>query len=179
MIIAILMSVALGPAGLGLSGVEGVAEISLATTAVTSFIDDKGNLGSTRNDTFSSESLKTQRSLAIATGFWIMPTPVGSEVNGSTATNAGPLQNASYSSDMLSWGNAEQTVLRSGAHALINSGISTAIDGGNFGQNLSSAALSEAINSLGNKGNELPSLPKTVTQICFFIWVTDFPLSSI
>ncbi|NWE37031.1 DUF637 domain-containing protein, partial [Pseudomonas gingeri] len=109
-IIAILMSVALGPAGLGLGGIEGTAEISLATTAVTSFIDDKGNLGSTRNDTFSSESLKTQRSLAIATGFWIMPTPVGSEVNGSTATNAGPLQNASYSSDMLSWGNAEQTV---------------------------------------------------------------------
>ncbi|WP_375140061.1 filamentous hemagglutinin N-terminal domain-containing protein [Pseudomonas sp. IPO3778] len=154
-IIAILMSVALGPAGLGLGGIEGTAEISLATTAVTSFIDDKGNLGSTLKDTFSSDSLKNAAVAGISAGVlnyadtnWLGST------EGSTVTTAGPLQNASYSSDMLSWSNAEQTLLRSSAHALINSGISTAINGGSFGQNLSSAALSEAISLGAAAGNK-------------------------
>jgi len=56
---------------------------------------------------------------------------------------------------MLSWSNAEQTVLRSGTHALINSGVSTAINGGSLGKNLGSAVVGEGLDlaaAAGNKG---------------------------
>jgi filamentous hemagglutinin len=156
-IIAILMSVIMGPAGLGLGGMAGAAEISLATTAVTSLIDEKGNLGATFKDTFSSDSLKNAAIAALSAGaldyadtHWFAS--AGS--SGSTVTSAGPIQNAGYSSDALSWANAEQTFLRSATHALINSSISTAIKGGSFADNLGNAALGEAINLGAAAGNK-------------------------
>nr|WP_281439318.1 DUF637 domain-containing protein [Pseudomonas moorei] len=156
-IIAILMSVIMGPAGLGLGGMEGAAEISLATTAVTSLVDEKGNLGATFKDTFSSDSLKNAAIAALSAGaldyadsHWFAS--AGS--SGSTVTSAGPIQNTGYSSDALSWSNAEQTFLRSSAHALINSSISTAIKGGSFADNLGNAALGEAINLGAAAGNK-------------------------
>ncbi|WP_413697266.1 hemagglutinin repeat-containing protein, partial [Pseudomonas sp. Pseusp11] len=154
-IIAILMSAILGPAGLGLGGVEGAAEISLATTAVTSLIDEKGNLGSALKDTFSSGSLKNAAVAGITAGVLdYADTNWFGDAGGSTVTSAGPLQDANYTSDMLSWSNAEQALLRAGGHALINGGISTVINGGSFGKNLSSAALGEAINLGAAAGNK-------------------------
>jgi filamentous hemagglutinin len=154
-IIAILMSAILGPAGLGLGGVAGAAEISLATTAVTSLIDEKGNLGSALKDTFSSGSLKNAAVAGITAGVLdYADTNWFGDAGGSTVTSAGPLQDANYSSDMLSWSNAEQALLRAGGHALINGGISTVINGGSFGKNLSSAALGEAINLGAAAGNK-------------------------
>ncbi|MCP1444010.1 filamentous hemagglutinin [Pseudomonas sp. GGS8] len=155
-IIAILMSAILGPAGLGLGGVEGAAEISLATTAVTSLIDEKGNLGSALKDTFSSGSLKNAAVAGITAGVLdYADTNWFGDAGGSTVTSAGPLQDANYTSDMLSWSNAEQALLRAGGHALINGGISTVINGGSFGKNLSSAALGEAINLGAAAGNKV------------------------
>lgn len=46
-------------------------------------------------------------------------------------------------------------MLRSGTHALINSGVSTAINGGSLGKNLGSAVVGEGLDlaaAAGNKG---------------------------
>ncbi|MCI0997981.1 DUF637 domain-containing protein, partial [Pseudomonas corrugata] len=134
---------------------------SMASTGAVSVINNKGNLGLALKDTFSSDSLKnaaigglTAGALSYADSTWFK-TPSGATNGGSQVTSAGPIQNPGYSSDMLSWGNAEQTVLRSGTHALINSGISTAINGGSFGKNLGGALLGEGMDlaaAAGNKG---------------------------
>ncbi len=74
--------------------------------------------------------------------------------SGSTVTTAGPVQNPGYTSGALGWGNLQQTILQSGTHAVINAGISTAINGGSLGQNLGGALVGEGIDlgaALGNK----------------------------
>jgi filamentous hemagglutinin len=134
---------------------------SMASTGAVSVINNKGNLGLALKDTFSSDSLKnaaigslTAGAMSYADSNWFQ-SPSGATNGGSQVTSAGPIQNPGYSSDMLSWSNAEQTVLRSGTHALINSGISTAINGGSFGQNLGGALLGEGLDlaaAAGNKG---------------------------
>ncbi|MCS3836421.1 filamentous hemagglutinin [Pseudomonas sp. JAI111] len=134
---------------------------SMASTGAVSVINNKGNLALALKDTFSSDSLKnaaigslTAGAMSYADSNWFQ-SPSGATNGGSQVTGSGPIQNPGYSSDMLSWSNAEQTVLRSGTHALINSGISTAINGGSFGQNLGGALLGEGLDlaaAAGNKG---------------------------
>lgn len=56
---------------------------------------------------------------------------------------------------MLSWGNATDTLVRSGTHAVISTGISTAIKGGSFSSNLGSALVNEGLDlatAAGNRG---------------------------
>lgn len=80
--------------------------------------------------------------------------PSGATNGGSQVTAAGSVQNPGYSSDMLGWKSAEQTLLRSGTHALISSGVSTAINGGSFSSNLANAALGEAVDLGAAAGNK-------------------------
>lgn len=59
LIIAIVMAAVVGPMAAGALGtVGGAAATSLATTGVTSTINNKGNLGAVLKETFSSDSLK-------------------------------------------------------------------------------------------------------------------------
>ncbi|NQD96478.1 hypothetical protein HP532_27865, partial [Pseudomonas sp. CrR25] len=60
LIVAIVMAAVMGPAAVGALGttVGGAAATSLATTGVSSAINNKGNLGVALKDTFSSDSLK-------------------------------------------------------------------------------------------------------------------------
>ncbi|WP_454834639.1 two-partner secretion domain-containing protein [Pseudomonas lini] len=134
---------------------------SMAGTGAVSLVNNKGNLGSAVKDTFSANSLKnaaigglTAGAISYVDSNWFQA-PSGATNGGSQVTGAGPVQNPGYSKDMLSWSNVEQTVLRSGTHALINSGVSTAINGGSFGKNLGGAILGEGLDlaaAAGNKG---------------------------
>ncbi|MBV4476866.1 two-partner secretion domain-containing protein [Pseudomonas botevensis] len=153
---------AVGTASAGWANVALTAAMtSMASTGAVSFIDNKGNLGLALQDTFSSDSLKnaaigslTAGAMSYADSSWFQ-TPSGASNGGSQVTSVGPIQNPGYSGDMLNWGNAEQTVMRSGAHALIGSGISTAVNGGSFAQNLGGALLGEGTDlatAAGNKG---------------------------
>ncbi|MCU1748660.1 DUF637 domain-containing protein, partial [Pseudomonas sp. 6D_7.1_Bac1] len=167
-------------AGLG-NVIASAALTSMASTGVVSVINNKGNIGAAFKDTFSSDSLKnaaiagfTAGAMNYADSNWFQ-SPSGATNGGSQVTSAGPIQNPGYSSDMLSWSNAEQTVLRSSTHALINSGISTAINGGSFGQNLGGALVGEGLDlaaAAGNKGvgdlaQELKVDPGTAQAILF------------
>jgi filamentous hemagglutinin len=137
------------------------AVTSMASTGAVSLINNQGNLGGTLKDTFSSESLKnaaigglTAGAISYVDSNWFQA-PSGATNGGSTVTSAGPIQNPGYSKDMLSWANAQQTFLRSGTHALINSGVTTAINGGSFGKNLGGALFGEGLDlaaAAGNKG---------------------------
>ncbi|MGE8179862.1 DUF637 domain-containing protein, partial [Pseudomonas fluorescens] len=168
LILAILLAVVTGGAGAALVGaaegsvtaaIADAAFISLEATAANSAISNKGNLGAVFKDTFSSESLKNAAVSGLAAGAmdyadsnWF-ESASGATNGGSEVTGAGPIQNPGYSKDMLSWSNAGQTILRSGTHALINSGISTAINGGSFGTNLGNAAVGEGIDLAAAAGN--------------------------
>ena len=152
-------AVAATSAGLGNIIATG-ALTSLAGTGVVSTINNKGNLGLALKDTFSSSSLKnaavgglTAGMFAYADTTWFK-SPSGATNGGSQVTAAGPVQNPGYSSDMLGWKSAEQTLLRSGTHALISSGVSTAINGGSFSSNLANAALGEAVDLGAAAGNK-------------------------
>ncbi|NWD05575.1 two-partner secretion domain-containing protein [Pseudomonas gingeri] len=146
----------------GLGNIIGSAVLtSMAGTGAVSVINEKGNLGAALGDTFSSNSLKnaaigglTAGALSYADSTWFKAAD-GSTNGGSQVIGTGPVQNPGYSSDMLSWSNATDTLVRSGAHAVISSGISTAINGGSFGSNLGSALVNEGIDlaaAAGNKG---------------------------
>ncbi|WP_223473007.1 MULTISPECIES: filamentous hemagglutinin N-terminal domain-containing protein [unclassified Pseudomonas] len=134
---------------------------SMASTGAVSLINNQGDLGGTLKDTFSSDSLKnaaigglTAGAISYVDSNWFQA-PSGAANGGSTVTSAGPIQNPGYSKDMLSWANAQQTFLRSGTHALINSGVTTAINGGSFGKNLGGALFGEGLDlaaAAGNKG---------------------------
>ncbi|EJM09082.1 putative hemagglutinin (DUF637), partial [Pseudomonas sp. GM18] len=136
--IAILMSFIMGPAGLGLvgGGAGGVFVTSLATTAVTSTISNKGNLGAAFKETFSADSLK---SAAIA-GF-----TAGMLDYADTNWFAGAAEGAK-SANILTSTNFADIAARVAGRAVISSSISTAIGGGNFGDNLGAALLGEAGN---------------------------------
>jgi filamentous hemagglutinin len=131
----------------------------LAGTAAVSVINNKGNLGNTVKDNFSSNSLKnaliasvTASMIDYADHNWFAS--AGDAANGgSKVITAGPTQNPGYASSMLqpdSWAN---TLARSGTHALINSGVSTAVNGGSFGSNLGGALVSEGIDLGAAAGN--------------------------
>ncbi|MEF9672757.1 DUF637 domain-containing protein [Pseudomonas sp. PCH446] len=95
----------------------------------------------------------TAGALSYADSTWFKPT-AGATNGGSQVTTLGPVQNPGYSSQMLNWSNAADTALRSGAHAVISSGISTAINGGSFGSNLGSALVNEGIDLAAAAGNK-------------------------
>ncbi|WP_223435058.1 MULTISPECIES: DUF637 domain-containing protein [unclassified Pseudomonas] len=136
--IAILMSFIMGPAGLGLvgGGAGGVFATSLATTAVTSTISNKGNLGAAFKETFSADSLK---SAAIA-GF-----TAGMLDYADTNWFAGAAE-GTKSANILTSTNFTDIATRVAGRAVISSSISTAIGGGNFGDNLGAALVGEAGN---------------------------------
>ncbi|WP_241768677.1 DUF637 domain-containing protein [Pseudomonas brassicacearum] len=155
--IAILMSFIMGPAGFGLSGTNLAVATSLSTTAVTSTIENKGNLGLALKETVSADSLKsaaiagfTAYASAYADKEWF-----SSAENSSTTTqgvepstgSAGSASSASNSSkDIFRWNTATDTAIRTTGQAVISSSISTAIGGGSFGSNFNAALLGEAGN---------------------------------
>lgn len=132
---------------------------SMASTGAVSVINNKGNLGTALKDTFSSDSLKNAAIGAMTTGMlnyadsnWFQG---ASPANGAGAqvTTAGPVQNPGYSSEWLNWSKAQDTVLRSGTHAVIQSGISTAVNGGSFKDNLGNALVSQGFDLAAAVGN--------------------------
>ncbi|WP_033036782.1 DUF637 domain-containing protein, partial [Pseudomonas sp. GM102] len=134
--IAILMSFIMGPAGLGLvsAGAGGAVATSLATTAVTSTISNKGNLGAAFKETFSADSLK---GAAIA-GF-----TAGMLDYADTNWFAGASEGTK---SILTSTNFTDIAARVAGRAVISSSISTAIGGGSFGDNLGAALVGEAGN---------------------------------
>ncbi|WP_218175388.1 filamentous hemagglutinin N-terminal domain-containing protein [Pseudomonas sp. D2002] len=132
---------------------------SLASTGTVSLINNKGNLGAALGDTFSSDSLKNAAIGGLTAGALryadttFLKLSTGAVDGGSRIFTTGPVQNPGYSEQMLTWQNAGDTALRSGAHAVISSGISTAINGGSFGKNLGNALLSEGMDLAAAAGN--------------------------
>ncbi|WP_263263107.1 filamentous hemagglutinin N-terminal domain-containing protein [Pseudomonas sp. RIT-PI-S] len=168
--LAILMAVVVGPAAMsalatatgGTIVAAGGAAVATAaaTNAASSFISNRGNLGAVFKDTTSSDALKGYAIAGVTAGIidyadttWFTGAD-GAANGGSKVVTSGAAQNPGYASSMLtpeSWG---QTLLRSGAHAVITSSVSTAINGGSFSSNLSGALVGEAIDlgaAIGNK----------------------------
>ena len=134
---------------------------SMAGTGAVSVIDNKGNLGGAFKDTFSADSLKnaaigglTAGAISYVDSNWLQA-PSGATNGGSQVTGSGPDQNPGYSKDMLSWSNAEQTVLSSGTHALINSGVSTGINGARASQSFVFKSTSTNVAVLSMRGKVL------------------------
>ncbi|VVN09858.1 hypothetical protein PS682_03824 [Pseudomonas fluorescens] len=152
--IAILMSFILGPAGLGLSGTNLAVAASLSTTAVTSTIDNKGNLGLAIKDTFSAGSLKNAAIAGFTAGFldyaddkWFTAADgAGSATQGIQPADGAAVSTANPSKDIFRWSNATDAATRTVTRAVISSGVSTAIGGGSFGNNFNAALLGEAGN---------------------------------
>ncbi|ULT68718.1 MULTISPECIES: DUF637 domain-containing protein [Pseudomonas] len=150
--IAILMSFILGPAGLGLSGSNLAVAASLSTTAVTSTIDNKGNLGLAVKDTFSTGSLKNAAIAGFTAGLldhaddkWFTAADgAGSATQGIQPTDGAAVGAANSSKDIFRWSNASDAATRTVGRALISSGVSSAIGGGSFGSNFSAALMGEA-----------------------------------
>jgi filamentous hemagglutinin len=151
---------AVGTAAAGWGNVAATAALtSLAGTAAVSVINNKGNLGNTVKDTFSSNSLKNALIASVTAGMidyadhnWFAS--AGEAANGgSKVITAGPTQNPGYASSMLQPDSWTNTLARSGTHALINSGVSTAVNGGSFGSNLGGALVSEGIDLGAAAGN--------------------------
>jgi filamentous hemagglutinin len=136
LIIAILMSVVMGPAGLGIvsASAGGVVATSLATTAVTSTINNKGDLGAALKETFSSDSLKGAAIAGVTAGV----------LNYADANWFAAASQGQKFANLLTSTNFTDIAIRAGGRAVLSSGISTAIGGGSFGDNLGSALLGEA-----------------------------------
>ncbi|MGY2374322.1 two-partner secretion domain-containing protein [Pseudomonas sp. SDO524_S393] len=152
--IAILMSFILGPAGFGLQGANLAVATSLSTTAVTSTIDNKGNLGLAVKETFSAGSLKnaaiagfTAGMLDYANDNWFAAADkAGTVAQGVQPSTGSALSTTNSSQDIFHWSSATDAATRVVGRALITSGISTAIGGGSFGSNFNAALLGEAGN---------------------------------
>ncbi|KPY45910.1 filamentous hemagglutinin [Pseudomonas savastanoi pv. retacarpa] len=133
---------------------------SMASTGAVSVINNKGNLGTALNDTFGSDSLKnatigalTAGALNYADSTWFQGASPANG-NGAKVITGGPVQNPGYSSEWLSWQKAQDAVVRSGTHAVIESGISTAINGGSLKDNLGSALVSQGFDLAAAVGNK-------------------------
>ncbi|MCG6577050.1 filamentous hemagglutinin N-terminal domain-containing protein [Pseudomonas sp. AF32] len=158
--IAILMSFIMGPAGFGLSGTNLAVATSLSTTAVTSTIENKGNLGRALKETVSADSLKsaaiagfTAYAFEYADKEWFTSADSANTATQGVEPSAGSTGSASSASsarnsskDIFRWSNATDTAVRTTGKALISSSISTAIGGGSFGSNFNAALLGEAGN---------------------------------
>ncbi|CZT31652.1 DUF637 domain-containing protein [Pseudomonas cerasi] len=133
---------------------------SMASTGAVSVINNKGNLGTALKDTFGSDSLKnatigalTAGALNYADSTWFQGASPANG-NGAKVITGGPVQNPGYSSEWLSWQKAQDAVVRSGTHAVIESGISTAINGGSLKDNLGSALVSQGFDLAAAVGNK-------------------------
>ncbi|WP_017478045.1 DUF637 domain-containing protein [Pseudomonas sp. PAMC 26793] len=153
--IAIMMAAIMGPAGFGLQGATLAVSTSLSTTAVTSTINNKGNLGRAFKETVSTNSLKsaavagfTAGALSYADTNWFSGTESTSTtaVQGVSPSAGSTLAVTNSPSDIFTWTSAGDIALRAGGRAVISSGISTAIQGGSFGDNFNAALLGEAGN---------------------------------
>jgi len=153
--IAIMMAAIMGPAGFGLGGWELAVATSFSTTGVTSTINNKGNLGRALKETASSNSIKsaavagfTAGALSYADTNWFSGTESTSTtaVQGVSPSAGSTLAVTNSSSDIFTWTSAGDIALRAGGRAVISSGISTAIQGGSFGDNFNAALLGEAGN---------------------------------
>nr|WP_260959797.1 DUF637 domain-containing protein [Pseudomonas citri] len=158
--IAILMSFVMGPAGFGLSGTNLAIATTLSTTAVTSTIENKGNLGLALKETVSADSLKsaaiagfTAYAFQYADEEWFTSADSASTTTQGVEPSAGSTGSASSASsagnsskDIFRWSNATDTAIRTTGKAFISSSISTAIGGGSFGSNFNAALLGEAGN---------------------------------
>ncbi|MDZ4193656.1 MAG: DUF637 domain-containing protein [Pseudomonas sp.] len=123
MIMAIAMAVAMGPAGLGLTGVQGAVAASVATTATNSAISNKGNLSAVFKDVTSSGAIK------------------GYVVSGLTA---GVGERLGYNPTEL--GFDAKSVVQVGQLTAVQAGIKSAVYGGSLKDNLAEAAVSNAAN---------------------------------
>jgi filamentous hemagglutinin len=132
--IAIMMSFVMGPGGLALvsGGAGGVIATSLATTAVTSTINNKGNLGAAFKETFSADSLKSAAIAGFTAG--VLNYADANWFAGGTSKTA----------NILTSSNFTDVAIRTTGRAIISSGISTTIGGGSFGDNFGAALLGEA-----------------------------------
>ncbi|NWE15255.1 two-partner secretion domain-containing protein [Pseudomonas yamanorum] len=153
--IAIMMAAIMGPAGFGLGGWELAVATSFSTTGVTSTINNKGNLGRALKETVSSNSIKsaavagfTAGALSYADTNWFSGTESTSTtaIQGVSPSTGSTLAVTNSPSDIFTWTSAGDIALRAGGRAVISSGISTAIQGGSFGDNFNAALLGEAGN---------------------------------
>ena len=155
--IAIMMAAIMGPVGFGLQGATLAVSTSLSTTAVTSTINNKGNLGRAFKETVSTDSLKsaavagfTAGALEYADTNWFAGSDSAgagtSTVQGVNPSTGSTLAVTNSSKDIFTWTSAGDIALRTGGRAVISSGISTAVQGGSFGDNFSAALLGEAGN---------------------------------
>ncbi|RBC01515.1 filamentous hemagglutinin N-terminal domain-containing protein [Pseudomonas sp. MWU12-2115] len=162
--IAIMMSFVMGPGGLALvsGGAGGVMATSLATTAVTSTINNKGNLGAAFKETFSADSLKSAAIAGFTAG--VLNYADANWFAGGTSKTA----------NILTSSNFTDVAIRTTGRAIISSGISTTIGGGSFGDNFGAALLGEAssvamatgFNWVGDKTIKFPngSIEKVVAH---------------
>ncbi|MCF5771446.1 filamentous hemagglutinin N-terminal domain-containing protein [Pseudomonas syringae] len=133
---------------------------SMASTGAVSVINNKGNLGVALKDTFGSDSLKnatigalTAGALNYADSTWFQgASPANGD--GAKVITGGSVQNPGYAKEWLSWQKAQDAVVRSGTHAVIESGISTAINGGSLKDNLGSALVSQGFDLAAAAGNK-------------------------
>lgn len=135
--IAILMAVAMGPAGLGLTGAPLAGATSLATTGAVSTINNKGNLGKALKETFSKDSLKNAAiSMAVAglAQKFITPALRGTDAAFSKTNgfNLGTLEGIGGFS------------LHAGAIGLTSGLVKTAVNGGSLSDNLLQGLVSQA-----------------------------------
>ncbi|TFY84768.1 filamentous hemagglutinin N-terminal domain-containing protein [Pseudomonas nabeulensis] len=155
--IAIMMAAIMGPVGFGLQGATLAVSTSLSTTAVTSTINNKGNLGKAFKETVSANSLKsaavagfTAGALEYADTNWFGGTDSASAstntVQGVSPSAGSTVAVTNSSKDIFTWTAAGDIALRTGTRAVISSGISTSIQGGSFGDNFNAALLGEAGN---------------------------------
>ncbi len=155
--IAIMMAAIMGPVGFGLQGATLAVSTSLSTTAVTSTINNKGNLGAALKETASANSLKsaavagfTAGALEYADTNWFAGADGAgagtTTVQGVTPSTGSTLAVTNSSKDIFTWTSAGDIALRTGGRAVISSGISTAVQGGSFGDNFNAALLGEAGN---------------------------------
>ncbi|WP_244653753.1 DUF637 domain-containing protein [Pseudomonas lutea] len=155
--IAIMMAAIMGPVGFGLQGATLAVSTSLSTTAVTSTINNKGNLGAAFKETVSANSLKsaavagfTAGALEYADTNWFAGADSAgastSTVQGVSPSTGSTLAVTNSSKDIFTWTSAGDIALRTGGRAVISSGISTAVQGGSFGDNFNAALLGEAGN---------------------------------
>ncbi|AHF66884.1 two-partner secretion domain-containing protein [Pseudomonas cichorii] len=122
--IAILMSFVMGPAGFGLMGATGAVASSVATTTVTSAINNKGDLGAILKDVTSSNSIKGYALAGMTAGLVpaIDPTNLGFNLSSVSAVTQ---------------------------KVVVESALKTAIMGGSFKDNLAGSAVSAGISIAG------------------------------
>jgi len=139
-ILAIAMSLVMGPAGLGLGTISAAGAGSLATTAISSTISNNGNLGLALKDTLSASSLKSA-AVAMATA-GVAANYIDPEFSGTQV----PLSNLTKGFDLSTLAGIGGFAVNAGVNGIASSVITTAIEGGSFSKNLTGSLISSAAN---------------------------------